>query len=431
MKKILFWSFLVTGILIRVTSAAAAGNVTVTTNGFYDPGTGQIQYHVHWQAVQPVTQVQISATLPAGTTFLSAGENGLHSGNMVIWNLQSATLTSGDVQYTVILDAAAALSPWAGKVISFAAGNGQATTVPPSLQDATAALSAPDGKVVALGTHSGAIPNSAQLVLQFNAPVSNASGTDIQIFSPNSAEQAHVETSIDGSNWTDQGTVIGSGFVDLGTVATAQYLRLTDTTSGVTNSFGYEIDAVKNLHAIPFSCGIQDQVTVTVLNGSAVDMASASGRVDLVSGCAGSYGNSGISGIVSIGTATSTDATGTVPILPGSNGSSTTTATSTGSNILPVGDSSGTSGGTNGTSLVPSTTGNSGSGSSSSAGGGGTPNGGTPVLQPTDAGGSNEPQVLGTATSLPRTGMPVGLALSLVPVAMVLTGFIRKIRPKK
>lgn len=151
--------------------------------------------------------------------------------------------------------------PWADAVIS---------ENQKKRKDGTAVLPERSGAGVALGvaeTTGAASDNpisvgsfyslgfGGSLVLRFDNLILNEPGQDVRVYEVTGGtypdEQASVEASQDGITWTLLGTAVRDEDFDLGSLAWAHYIRITDVTpSGSFESAadGFDLDAVKALH---------------------------------------------------------------------------------------------------------------------------------------------------------------------------------------
>lgn len=378
--------FFLIGMVFNAPPSLADGGLNLSASGIYNPVTGNINYTAHWSVASSssFSSLNITASLPSGTSFASVGDNGQNTASGFNWSLGApAAGSSGDVHFSVSVDAAKALNPWTSSVVDSLPGT--ASSIPANFQNPQNALGAANATSFALGFASSSLP---QLTLSFDLPAINATGSDITIFSTSPAASALVYASNDLTNWVPLGSVTGTASLDLGSLPSAKYIRITANPASVTSGNGYEIDAVQMLNLFPLSCNLTSHVIATG-SGTSAATAQTDARVDIVPTCNAGQGSggSGISGISGIS--------------GGFGGFGTRTPTTT-----PVAGPSGLS-----SSSTPS--GPSGSGSAPfitsppTSGGGGGPaiGGGISTTTPEGMGGGNEipPQVLGAIT-LPRTG---------------------------
>jgi hypothetical protein len=107
-------------------------------------------------------------------------------------------------------------------------------------------------------------PVGGQLVVAFNSPVYNGLGDDLKVYEITGGEnypdeKVSVAVSNDNSNWTDVGVVVRDGSVDLGSVSSANYVKLSGVSvraDFASDADNYDVDAVQRLHNHPFVCSI-------------------------------------------------------------------------------------------------------------------------------------------------------------------------------
>ncbi len=370
----------------QVPTSTGTGQASLSGTGTYDSQTGQIHYQLSFQAPTG-TAVSLMVPIPAGTTFVPSSTPGTLNNKAVVWDVRGSTATS--VTFSVLVDAAHMLDPWASTIVSVNPGTdrfGNRIAIPAA--DQKQALGQGDGNSVPLGF-------GGSMVLAFKMPIINGPGDDVAVYTPDSLGQAiKVEASQNGSDWLTLGTFHQSGSADLGSLPSATFIRLTDVSPiSSSNDLGYSIDAVRQLQLVPFSCGI---VTNPTLVGQFGTLATASIRTDIVQGCGGGSGMSGVpmSGVSPPATPTSSQtSTGSVPTASNTNGGSGSSTGSPGSN--PAGAAAEPTGpyiGSNGLLHLPL----------SSGGGAGSPSG----------------EVLGAGTTLPRTGIPLEFYAFLSPAIL-------------
>ncbi|MEM9954594.1 MAG: hypothetical protein AAF846_23495 [Chloroflexota bacterium] len=94
--------------------------------------------------------------------------------------------------------------------------------------------------------------------LTFSPPIQNVVGPDIQVYETSAGdtlETARILASNDGFNWTQLGVAQGDGTFDLGTLASAQYIRVVDVSrpqdfSQNASSNGFDLDAIEIINCI-------------------------------------------------------------------------------------------------------------------------------------------------------------------------------------
>ncbi|HET7329039.1 MAG TPA: ExeM/NucH family extracellular endonuclease [Nocardioidaceae bacterium] len=141
----------------------------------------------------------------------------------------------------------------AQSVASYSPGvRGNGTDVPPAFTDPTEALglSDPDSD----DPYWATLGLGGQLTLEFDRPVQNLGGTDLRVVdaadgAKGRSDSATVLASSDGESWVEVGEVSGTGEVDLGTLSSARFVRVVDTTpdAGPRSVDGYDVDAVEVL----------------------------------------------------------------------------------------------------------------------------------------------------------------------------------------
>lgn len=249
----------------------------------YDSTTGTLHYAISWNVKGGIANVTLVDALPTGITYVagSADNGGTYdSGTRTLtWALGSHVGgDSGVVKFDATLDAALALNQWASSVTSFTQGTDAdlATAVDAARSNPVQALGPaetsgalydnplPDfaGKFVSLGFTNN--PTGGELVLGFDQDIYNGPGNDLQIFEVTSGdvygnESAKIAVSNDNSTWTDVGVVVRDGGVDLGSVTSAKYVRITDTsdkTQFEPTADAFDVDAVKALQLVPNICNV-------------------------------------------------------------------------------------------------------------------------------------------------------------------------------
>lgn len=300
---------------------------TLQKEGEYNPSTGVITYTIDWTVIGDgtVNPLVITDVIPTGTEYIdgSADNGGTFDSllDTLTWNLGSKNSgTSGSVSFKVEVDASLFGEGWATTVVSFNQGVRKNGT--PVLPERTAPINdlvlgaaeslgtLYDNPAAALfGTYASLgftdEPNGGALTIAFDKPVANGPGNDIKVFevtgSPNPEdpesfypdEEIRVEVSDDNSTWTDIGVIVRDGEVDLGSVGTANFVRLTGITDPALFeniddlADNYDVDAVRALNLIPEVCSIENTAvaswvvaetvvtttasTETVINKSACD----------------------------------------------------------------------------------------------------------------------------------------------------------------
>ena len=362
----------------------AAGAVNFSQSAAYNSALGRINYTINWTNADNISDLAVKDDLPMGTAFVSASGNGMHSDNTVTWDLGSQSAgSSGQLSLTVSVDAAQALNLWADKVVSFIPGTDKNGQLVPA--DAGAALGSQDSQNAALGF-------GGQVILAFPWPIMQDSGADAQVFGDdNPNEKAKVEFSNDLNSWVDGNVIAGGGFADISASTTSEnYLRITDISDpnnfSTSSPAGFQLDAVLPLHKFPFACAINNTVSALGVTNNF--------NLDFVQNCSyGSYGSGVVSG-------------GPVVVNPPASGGSGSIPPSGGATAAPP------SGGGGGGSPIATTT---------------PSGGGAPSVPEGMGGGENPPQVLGEATTLPRTGIDVGYFMVLSPLLIPLLFKRRKL----
>lgn len=249
----------------------------------YDSTTGTLHYAISWNVKGGIANVTLTDALPSGITYVdgSADNGGTYdSGTRTLtWVLGSHVGgDSGIVTFDATLDAALALSQWASSVKSFTQGkDADLTTAIDAVRSNPAQALGPAetsgalydnplptfvGKFVSLGFTNN--PTGGELVLGFDQDIYNGPGNDLQIFEVTSGdvygnESAKIAVSNDNSTWTDVGVVVRDGGVDLGSVTSAKYVRITDTSNKADfepTADAFDVDAVKALQLVPNICSV-------------------------------------------------------------------------------------------------------------------------------------------------------------------------------
>ncbi len=249
----------------------------------YDSTTGTLHYAISWNVKGGTANVVLTDALPAGITYVagSADNGGTYDNGTrtLTWNLGSHVGgDSGVVKFDATLDAALALNQWASSVKSFTQGkDADLTTAVDAVRSNPAQALGPAetsgalydnplpdyvGKFVSLGFTNN--PTGGELVLGFDHDIYNGPGNDLQIFEVTSGdnygnESAKIAVSSNDSTWTDVGVVVRDGGVDLGSVTSAKYVRITDTSNKAEfepTADAFDVDAVKALQLVPNVCKV-------------------------------------------------------------------------------------------------------------------------------------------------------------------------------
>lgn len=265
----------------------ACSTVQLTKDGTYSTVDGTITYAINWSVIGKgsVSPLTISDSMPTGTMYVpaSADNGGTYDSllDTVKWNLGTKNAgQSGSVHFKVTVDQALSQHPWAQTVVHFSQGSrADSTPVSVDRSDPTTALGPAEsvgllydnpalayiGKFVSLGFTDD--PQGGELTVAFDHPVINGPGADLSVYEITGGdtypdETARVFVSDDNSTWDNVGVVVRDGTVDLGSHASANYVRIVGT-ANVQNFQGdadnYDVDAVKALQLLPKLCSIDNQ----------------------------------------------------------------------------------------------------------------------------------------------------------------------------
>ena len=270
--------------------------------GVYNSNTGNITYKVDWQANVSLANSKLTASVPPGTTFISANSGGVLNEKIVTWDLGTLDVgQSGSRIMTVSVDAAKSLNLWGATVVEFSQGTTKSgSPIAPEFSNAQKVLESPDGNFLALGFKTGS--NGGSVIISFSLPIVNGPGNDVSIVSSskeNLLAKAFIEGSNDQITWVPLGSITGSGEVEIGQLSSAKYIRITDISDK--NLFsagdqGYLVDAVQNLHLDPLSCNLISLVKFIGSSPSGLVELGLSSQVNIVPNCA-AEASSGLSGL--------------------------------------------------------------------------------------------------------------------------------------
>jgi hypothetical protein len=160
--------------------------------------------------------------------------------------------------------------PWADSVIDEEQGSRwDGTPVVTDRSDSTAALG--DAETSGGASDSGFPTGSfyslgfgGWITLEFENSIVNEDGDDLMVYEVTGGsypiEKVEVEASVDGNTWVYLGEVSRDDTLDLGELACAHYVRITDTTDESLfntrpTADAYDLDAVEALHWSEDTCG--------------------------------------------------------------------------------------------------------------------------------------------------------------------------------
>jgi fibro-slime domain-containing protein len=255
--------------------------LSLTKEGTYDSETNQVDYAITWNVLGEGTlsNVTITDTIPAGTTFVFADTGGTFSLGVVTWLLGAKTApASGTIHMIVSVDS---YEPWADSFSDFNQGlrkNGTPVVEERSHPEKALGEAENDDTInfVSLGF-------GGSLVLHFDNYILDGAGDDISVVETsfgapsdiNYPEKVEVFASQTGtpSSWVSLGMGIQDENFDLNGsgLAWARYLKLVDVSDPNDLHFpadadGYDIDGVQVLHSAPGECSIDNTVHISGLS---------------------------------------------------------------------------------------------------------------------------------------------------------------------
>lgn len=244
----------------------------------YDSETGVITFNIDWTITDnSVQNFVITDQIPAGLTFVSADVGGTESGGVVTWNLGSQGIGGGYVSFKASLNAFTSDLLWASGYLDNNQGTRKdGSAVLADRTDPNKALGAAQtsgnpsdtvipGSFFSLGFDNGSV------VLTFDGTIINGDGNDVQVFETTGGTYPEEKVKVEawnGSGWTDLGTVTRDGAVDLGSLTHTSAIRLTEQSNKAlfeATADGYDLDAVKALHALPRVCDVNNTAEFTAV----------------------------------------------------------------------------------------------------------------------------------------------------------------------